>query len=158
MSLDLLQTLLVTVTQRSTTTYGHFPTAAPFLPLSFSTQLVLLQTASDSEKADLFNTFFHSVYKPSPSNSSLPPSPEPTLTYPSITNISFTELDVFSALSSLDTAKSMDWFKTTQTLYHSTLHHLFSLSIPKHAIPLEWKHHSITPIYKSGEKSLVSNY
>ena len=38
------------------------------------------------------------------------------------------------------------------------LHHLFSLSISKHAILAEWKHHSITPIYKSGEKSLVSNY
>ena len=44
MSLDLFQTLLVIVTQRSTTTYGHFPTAAPLLPLSSSTQLVLLQT------------------------------------------------------------------------------------------------------------------
>ena len=62
---------------------------------------VFLNTASatsDSEKADLLNTFFHLVYKPSPSNSSLPPSPE---SYPNITNISFTELDVLSALSSL---------------------------------------------------------
>ena len=73
---------------------------------------VFLNTASatsDSEKADLFNTFFHSVYKPSLSNSSLLPSSllpssEPTLTYPNITNISFTELDVFSTLSSLDPA------------------------------------------------------
>ena len=38
------------------------------------------------------------------------------------------------------------------------LYHLFSLSISMHGILSEWKHHSITPIYKSGEKSLVSNY
>ena len=161
MSLDLLQTLLVTATQRSTTTYGHFPTAAPFLPLSSSTQ----SATSDSEKADLFNTFFHSVYKPSLSNPSLPPSSEPTLTYPNITNISFTELDVFSALSSLDPAKSMGvdcigskLLKHCALALYIPLHHLFSLSISKHSIPSEWKHHSITPIYKSGEKSLVSNY
>ena len=38
------------------------------------------------------------------------------------------------------------------------LHHLYSLSISKHIIPLEWKHHSITPVYKSGDKSQVINY
>ena len=120
---------------------------------------------SDSEKADLFNTFFHSVYKPSLSNPSLPPSSEPTLTYPNITNISFTELDVFSALSSLDPAKSMGvdcigskLLKHCALALYIPLHHLFSLSISKHSIPSEWKHHSITPIYKSGEKSLISNY
>ena len=114
---------------------------------------------SDSEKADLFNTFFHSVYNPSLSNPSLPPSSEPTLTYPNITNISFTELDVFS----FDPAKSMGvdcigskLLKHCALALHSPLHHLFSLSISKHAIPSEWKHHSITLIFKSG--SLVSNY
>ena len=38
------------------------------------------------------------------------------------------------------------------------LHHLFSLSIFNHAIPSEWKHHSITPIFKSGERTSVNNY
>ena len=50
---------------------------------------VFLNTASatwDSEKADVFNMFLHSVYKPSLSNSSFPPCSEPTWTYPNITN------------------------------------------------------------------------
>ena len=38
------------------------------------------------------------------------------------------------------------------------LHHLFSLSLSKQLIPCEWKCHSITPIFKSGDKSLVKNY
>ena len=38
------------------------------------------------------------------------------------------------------------------------IHHLFSLSLASHTIPSEWKIHSITPIHKSGDKSLVSNY
>ena len=102
------------------------------------------------------------MYNPSLSNPSLPPSSEPTLTYPNITNISFTELDVFSALSSLDPAKSMGvdcigskLLKHCAPALHIPLHHLFSLNISKHAIPSEWKHHFITPIYKSGKKSLV---
>ena len=44
---------------------------------------IFLNTASatsDPEKADLFNTFFYSVYKPTLSNPSLPPPSEPTLT------------------------------------------------------------------------------
>lgn len=63
---------------------------------------------SDSEKADLFNTSFHSVYKPSFSNPPLSPSSELTLTYnPNINNISSRERELFSALASLDPAKSV---------------------------------------------------
>ena len=121
--------------------------------------------STDQEKAELFNLFFHSVYKPSPSNSSLPASSGPTLSYPSISNISLTELDVFSALSSLDPTKSMGvdgigpkLLKQCALALYIPLHHLFQLSISNQAIPCEWKHHSITPIYKSGDKSSVSNY
>ena len=38
------------------------------------------------------------------------------------------------------------------------LHHLFSLSLRTSAIPSEWKFHTITPIFKSGNKSNVKNY
>ena len=120
---------------------------------------------TDLEKANLFNSFFHSVYNPSQSGTLPLPSSEPIVSYPSIANISFTELEVFSALSSLDPAKSMGVdrigskiLKQCASALYIPLHHLFSLSISNHAIPLEWKHHSITPIFKSGERSSVSNY
>ena len=115
----------------------------------------------------MFNSFFHSVYNLSPTGTLPLPSSEPTciVSYPSITNISFTELEVFSALSSLDPVKSMGidcigskLLKQCASDLYIPLHHLFSLSIFNHAIPLEWKHHSITPIFKSGEKTSVNNY
>ena len=38
------------------------------------------------------------------------------------------------------------------------LHHLFNLSLSQQVIPTEWKCHAITPIHKSGDRSLVKNY
>ena len=43
-------------------------------------------------------------------------------------------------------------------LYIPVHHLLISLSINKHTIPSEWKCRSITPVYKSGDKSQVANY
>ena len=47
---------------------------------------------------------------------------------------------------------------TDQYTYYVPLHHLCSVSLSKQCIPNEWKYHSITPIYKSGDKSNVMNY
>ena len=38
------------------------------------------------------------------------------------------------------------------------MHHLFVTSFCKHTIPLEWRINVITPVHKSGDKSLVNNY
>ena len=38
------------------------------------------------------------------------------------------------------------------------LHHHFSVSLSKQCIPIEWKYHSVTPIFKSEDKSQVENY
>ena len=110
--------------------------------------LNLASATSDLEKANLFNSFFHSVYNPSPTGTLPLPSSEPVVSYPSIANISFTELEVFSALSSLDPAKSMGvdcigskLLKQCASALYIPLHHLFTLSISNHTIPLEWKHH-----------------
>ena len=41
---------------------------------------------------------------------------------------------------------------------YTPFHHLFSVSLSKHRIHMEWKCHSITPIFNSGDKSQVKNY
>ncbi len=38
------------------------------------------------------------------------------------------------------------------------IHHLFTMSLWYYKIPFEWKVHCIVPIYKSGDKSSVTNY
>ena len=80
----------------------------------------------------------------------------------SIENASISQLEVLSALQSLDTSKSMGigpkLLRDCALAFYIPIHHLFSLSINKHAIPSEWKCHSITPVYKSGDKSQVANY
>ena len=37
-------------------------------------------------------------------------------------------------------------------------HHLFTISIRSGSIPSEWKIHKITSVYKSGDKTSVTNY
>ena len=123
---------------------------------------------SDTGKAELFNSFFHSVFTGSsfslPNMSSLP-LPSSCI----LCNVSLTVTDskVYEALSTLDPTKSsgcdnISYLQTDKTVclssLYTPLHHLFSVSLSKHRIPMEWKCHSITPIFKSGDKSQVKNY
>lgn len=90
-----------------------------------------------------------------------------TLPLPSscICTVSFTNSEVFDALSSLDPTKSSGCdgigsklVRDCALALYLPLHHLFSVSLSKQSIPYEWKCHSITPIFKSGDKSQVNNY
>ena len=82
-----------------------------------------------------------------------------------ISEIDISELDVYNALKSLDPSKasgcdniSAKILKKCAIALYQPLHHLFSLSLSQHYIPLEWRTHLIRPIYKSGERQKVSNY
>lgn len=118
---------------------------------------------SDAQKAELFNRFFFSVY----SNPS--PSPVPSdLPHPSsscLVGIEFTSSDIYHALASLNPTKSMGpdgisplVLKSCACALADPLYHLFNCSLRSSTIPQEWKLHRISPIFKSGDKSLVSNY
>ena len=117
---------------------------------------------SDYHKAYLFNQYFHSVF--TKSSFQLPPVSDST----PLTNISeivISELDVYNALSSLDTTKasgcdgiSAKLLKYCTIALYQTLHHLFSLSLSQHYIPLEWRTHLIRPIFKPGDKHDAKNY
>ena len=48
--------------------------------------------------------------------------------------------------------------KFCATALYQPIHHLFTLSLLQHYIPVEWRAHCITPIHKSGDRSLVKNY
>ena len=118
---------------------------------------------SDVEKANLFNTFFHSVFTHSSLN--LPPLEELPIPPATISDITISESDVYEALHSLNPAKAMGIdgigpkvLKHCALSLYQPIHYLFTLSLTQHSLPNEWKFHLITPIYKSGNKSSVKDY
>ena len=118
---------------------------------------------NDLEKANLFITYFHSIFTKS---SFQCPNPM-LLAYPNSTicEIFITEDEVFQALTSLDPSKAAGpdgigpkLLKHCALALYQPLHHLFCLSICQSYIPQEWRRHLVKPIHKSGDKSLVHNY
>ena len=118
---------------------------------------------SDSDKASLFNGYFHSVF--TRSSFQLPPSRE-LETPPSIlSDIAISELDVFRALRSLDVTKakgcdgiSPKLLRHCALALYQPLYHLFSLSLSQHFLPADWRTHLIKPVFKSGDKTFIRNY
>ena len=122
-----------------------------------------LVTASiASEKAELLNQLFHSVFNTSLDNcpqyfSSLPTS--------SLSSIDISYEDTFMALTSLDSSKAMGGdgipphiLKHSATVVLYPIHHLFMLCLAQSYLALEWQTHYITPIPMSRDLSSVSNY
>ena len=75
------------------------------------------------------------------------------------------ELDVYNAVINLDPSKALgiDGISPKVLKYCGEslvqpLCHLYNLSLTTSVIPTEWKIHRIIPIFKSGNRSLISNY
>ena len=116
---------------------------------------------SGADKAELFNCFFQSVFNVT---ANTPPDTF-TTSNGSLSSIDISLSDTFTALSALDPSKAMGGdgippsvLKFSATALLEPVHHLFSLCLSQSYLPAEWRRHHITPIYKSGDRSLVSNY
>ena len=116
---------------------------------------------TDLDKACAFNKYFHSVYLPS-KVLTMPPSNSGSS---NLSSISISLHDTFTALIQLDPKKSKGIdgigplvLKRCATPLCTPLNHLFVSSLQFSTIPSEWKVHRISPVYKSGDKSLVTNY
>ena len=86
-------------------------------------------------------------------------------TIESLQSINISEADVYNALTSLDPNKALGIdgigpkiLKNCSESLFQLLCHLFNLSLASSVIPNEWKTHQIIPIFKSGNRSLISNY
>ena len=120
-----------------------------------------LSATTDADKADLFNSYFHSVYSPA-STCHTPPD---IFVSPNITEVQISIHDTFKVLTELDPSKSMGTdgigpalLKHCATPLCTPLCHLFSVSLHTARIPSDWKVHKITPVFKSGNKNSVQNY
>ena len=121
-----------------------------------------VSASMDSDKASLFNQYFHSVYGPV---QDLPLSHDLPKPSQSFGDISIDELDVYEVLMSLDTSKAMGCDGISPMLLKhcaipllQPLHHLFTLSLIQSYLPSQWRSHLIKPILKSGPIHLVENY
>ena len=112
-------------------------------------------------KAELFNRFFHSVLSLSAVNSLHPT----TITTGPLSSLQINPLDTLEALESLDGSKAMGVdgispkvLKRCALAIYEPVTHLFQLSLDQGLLPQEWKIHLVTPVFKSGDRSLVENY
>ena len=117
---------------------------------------------NDSDKAQLFNKYFYSVFI-TPDN--IPIKESPHLSSQSLHDIQFTQSDVFAILTSLDINKACGFdnfnpkiFRYCTSSLLQIICHLFSTSILSSTIPIDWCTHCIVPVFKSGDKSSVCNY
>ena len=79
---------------------------------------------------------------------------------PLLSDISLTASDVHSELTKLDPSKSMGndnigpkMLKYCADALYLPIHHLFCLSLSYQSLPAEWCLHSVTPIFKSGDRT-----
>ena len=135
--------------------------SASSLPVSMSLQG---STASSNKaKAELFNSFFFSVFTTGASRMSNPY--DSVSSTPSMSSISFTSADVYDILASLDPSKAMGVdnigfgiLKFCSVALSEPIYHLFQCCLSSCCLPAEWKVHRITPVYKAGDRSLIKNY
>ena len=112
------------------------------------------QVCNDLDSANLFNSYFHSVF--SRSTFCLPHLYEMPTPTSALNNIFITESEVYNALISLDPNKSKGpdgigpkILKHCALAVYQPIHHLFCVSLSQQVIPIEWKYHSVTQFYSA---------
>ena len=122
-----------------------------------------LAASTPRDKANLFNTFFHSVL--TTSNYCLPPLTELPAPSTQLHHLTVSADDVFKKLMNLDTSKAAGIDNLHPTIIKlcagpllSTITSLYSTCLMYHTMPMQWKVHKISPVYKSGDRSNVCNY
>lgn len=117
--------------------------------------------ATDLDKANLLNYFFHSCFNSSCPSLACHRERDPVCPQDYLC----TEEEVFDLLLSLDTTKasgpdglSARMLKFTATSITPSVTKLFNLSISKCQVPKMWKSSAIVPIPKASDVSAPSNY
>ena len=113
--------------------------------------------------AQMFNSYFYSIFTRETSSCSR--DPDHSQSVYNLHTIEINPSEVFEALISLDPNKAMGIDKISPKIlkYCATslcepITHLYSQCFHLGYLPQEWRTHCITPIYKNGDKSMVSNY
>ena len=116
----------------------------------------------DYTKACMFNDFFYSVFAKSSNTTESTDNSDQTCT---LHDISISTTEIFETLIILDPNKasgidniSPRVLKFSALPLSGPISHLFQQCFVQSYLPQEWRTHCVVPIYKSGDKILVSNY
>ena len=126
-----------------------------------SSQPSRLIATNPNEIADLFNTYFASVF----TTENLPVQ-YPNMSYdPVLTDLSLSELEVEILLTSLDTNKATGsdeiparLLKETASIIVPSICKLFNKSLEQGTVPQDWKLANVVPVYKKCDKEHTENY
>jgi hypothetical protein len=118
---------------------------------------------TDTEKANNLNTYFSSVSTIDDSQARLPHFNSKTNAH--LHNIIITEQDVIDILANLNINKangpdeiSHRMLKETRFSICTPLSIIFNRSMQENIFPELWKESNVMPLFKKGDKNLVSNY
>lgn len=123
-------------------------------------------TSGDGQTiSNFFNEYFNSVFVPVSDNTSFCSLSTSSNNLIDLSSVEITEDQVFNILKKLDISKGSGtdlihpiFIKTCAKELATPLAIIFKKSMKEGHFPLVWKKALITPIYKSGDASLVTNY
>ena len=128
-------------------------------PIIFNGNIVI----DFKNKANIFNTHFSNQCSPIQNSSTLPLNIPPSVS--SFSSIHLNEIKLLKLIRSLDVNKShghdeisVRMLKMCDNSIVKPLMIIFNNCINDGVFPLCWKKANITPIYKKGDKCIISNY
>ena len=117
------------------------------------------------EKANLFNNYFYSVFS-NPCKEPVPPGLYPIVPpLGELSNVVISVKEDESMLKNLDPSKSPGPDGLTSRLLKElasqiscAITDIFHKSLKSSIFPTKWKDSNLTPVFKSGQKDVVTNY
>jgi hypothetical protein len=121
------------------------------------------EIANTKNKADIFNNYFATQSTLDDTPRAMPPLL--MTTRHRLGNVKTTQAEVERIIHALDISKangpdliSARLIKSTGAVIGGTISRLFNLSFETGKVPKAWKEANITPVYKKGERHIVTNY